>query len=230
MHDWPFATAITGARTIASAGAWSGVAGNADRTNGDEAVVVFGYCPPVEDPAIPVLTGVDRQPRHEMGLPDALAVLDALAGAGCRTWVHGGWGVDALLQEQTRPHDDLDLVVDVTQWPAVREALSHLGYTVVVDGMPGNTVLLDPAGRQVDLHPARIDRAGNARYSGDDGSAWDIPADALHSRGAIAGREVACLGPEIEVASHAGYALDDDDRADVAALVARFGVRPPTGF
>ena len=54
-----------------------------------------------------------------MDAGEALAILTALADSGCRAWVHGGWGVDALLREQTRPHDDLDLVVEVERWPSV---------------------------------------------------------------------------------------------------------------
>jgi lincosamide nucleotidyltransferase A/C/D/E len=39
----------------------------------------------------------------------AIAVLGALRGNGVDVCVGGGWGVDALLGEQTREHSDLDL-------------------------------------------------------------------------------------------------------------------------
>jgi lincosamide nucleotidyltransferase A/C/D/E len=42
---------------------------------------------------------------------DVLDILDRLDVAGIEWWVDGGWGVDALLGAETRPHDDLDLVV-----------------------------------------------------------------------------------------------------------------------
>jgi lincosamide nucleotidyltransferase A/C/D/E len=35
-----------------------------------------------------------------------------LQAVGIPIWLDGGWGVDALLGEQTRPHDDLDIVVE----------------------------------------------------------------------------------------------------------------------
>jgi lincosamide nucleotidyltransferase A/C/D/E len=38
-------------------------------------------------------------------------ILGRLDGAGIWYCVEGGWGVDALLGEQTREHDDLDLAV-----------------------------------------------------------------------------------------------------------------------
>ena len=36
-------------------------------------------------------------------------VLDRLAAEDILAWVDGGWGIDALLEEQTRDHSDLDL-------------------------------------------------------------------------------------------------------------------------
>ena len=38
-------------------------------------------------------------------------MLDRLRREAIDVWVEGGWGVDALLGEQTRSHDDLDLGV-----------------------------------------------------------------------------------------------------------------------
>ena len=61
------------------------------------------------------------------------------------------------------------------------------------------------------------------------GEDWPFPAAAFAGRGVIAGREVRCLTPEFEVSTHAGNELDDHDTADVSALVARFGVVPPSG-
>ena len=44
-----------------------------------------------------------------------------LQSAGVRVWLDGGWSVDALLGEQTRPHADLDLAV-----PADHQLRRHL--------------------------------------------------------------------------------------------------------
>jgi lincosamide nucleotidyltransferase A/C/D/E len=41
---------------------------------------------------------------------DVLAVLAVLREAGAEVWVGGGWGIDALVGEQTRDHRDLDLM------------------------------------------------------------------------------------------------------------------------
>lgn len=178
---------------------------------------------------LPPRTGNGRLPTAPMDAERVIGLLDGLNTAGCRAWVHGGWGVDALLGEQTRSHDDLDLIVVVNEWPKVLRVLARFGYTVVEGGMPRNTVLLDKLGHQVDLHPARIDDSGDAVYTGEH-DVWRVPAAALRFRGAIAGVEVACLSPEIEAGSHTGYTPDGDDRADVAALVAKFGLSPPEGY
>ena len=42
---------------------------------------------------------------------DVVALLRLLAEHRIDVWVDGGWGVDALLGEQTRPHSDVDIAV-----------------------------------------------------------------------------------------------------------------------
>src|SRR5207247_10666750 len=60
-------------------------------------------------------------PRFAMSAADVLGVLAALDGRGIPAWLDGGWGIDALLGEQTRPHEDVDLVVPVPDVPALVE-------------------------------------------------------------------------------------------------------------
>ncbi|MBA2471257.1 MAG: hypothetical protein H0V41_03070 [Pseudonocardiales bacterium] len=44
-----------------------------------------------------------------MSAQAVLELLDVIIETGADPWVDGGWGVDALLEEQTRSHSDLDL-------------------------------------------------------------------------------------------------------------------------
>jgi lincosamide nucleotidyltransferase A/C/D/E len=53
-------------------------------------------------------------------------ILDRLAARGIEVSVDGGWGVDALLGEQTRAHDDLDLVITRGDCSAAQDALAPL--------------------------------------------------------------------------------------------------------
>src|SRR2546422_5781430 len=58
---------------------------------------------------------------------DVVEVLDRLDGAGIEASLDGGWGVDALLGEQTRPHDDLDLIVRVVDVPEIARSSPRMG-------------------------------------------------------------------------------------------------------
>lgn len=72
---------------------------------------------------------------------DVLSIAEHLEAAGVTTWLDGGWGIDALLQEQTRPHDDLDLVMALTDADAATEALAPLGFTLHEDERPTRFIL-----------------------------------------------------------------------------------------
>ena len=46
-----------------------------------------------------------------MNSADVLKLYDELSRIDVAIWVDGGWGVDALLGKQTRPHKDLDIAI-----------------------------------------------------------------------------------------------------------------------
>lgn len=144
-------------------------------------------------------------------------VLDALDGAGCRVWVAGGWGVDALVGRQTRPHRDLDLALDATGEVAALGALAALGYVVETDWRPVRVELVAPGARWVDLHPVVFDAAGRGTQSGLDGVTFDYPVGCLVT-GTIGGRAVGCLSVAQQVAFHTGYPPRAVDLADLALL------------
>jgi lincosamide nucleotidyltransferase A/C/D/E len=161
---------------------------------------------------------------------DVVEILERLEAAGVRHWVDGGWGVDALLGEETRSHSDLDLVVARADAGTAQAALAPLGFAHAPDvtpGLPPRLVLRDERGRQVDLHLVVFDAAGSGWQQLGPG-AWGLyPAEGLKGEGSIAGRRVACLGPELQLRHHLGYAWDSDDRHDMELLARRFGVRLP---
>jgi lincosamide nucleotidyltransferase A/C/D/E len=153
---------------------------------------------------------------------EALAVLEALDAAGCRAWVGGGWGVDALAGRQTRPHRDLDLAVETERLAATLEALAALGYVVETDWLP-NRIELHRAGRagspggRVDVHPLTFGPDGDAVQAGLDGAVFRYPANGFVT-GVIGGVRVDCLSRRLQVAFHAGYELRDVDRHDLGVL------------
>ena len=62
-----------------------------------------------------------------------------------KIWLDGGWGVDALMGVQTRPHGDLDLVVEKKNLEKLAQFLRNLGYVEMLrnDTRAWNFVLGD---------------------------------------------------------------------------------------
>lgn len=160
-----------------------------------------------------------------MSAADLVRVLERLEEAGVSVWLDGGWGVDALLGQQTREHDDLDLVAELSDSERIVEALRGLDYVVVAGVPPRSFVLVDPVGRQVDVHPV-VFVEGGGRYEMDEGRQWLYPEQGFHGRGSVAGTSVHCLSPEVQVLVHAGYELREDYR-ELFLLRERFGVVVP---
>jgi lincosamide nucleotidyltransferase A/C/D/E len=163
-----------------------------------------------------------RWRRCPMQAADVLEVLDALRVAGVPHWVAGGWGVDALLGEQTRTHDDLDLVIGAASLlrrqrdiDAARHALEPLGYRFDADDIHLGAWFVERltyfqrSGRRVDLLPI------------------DERPDDFFATGLIGSREVPCLSVETQLRLHTGYPRTPADRHDVAALCSHFGLTPP---
>lgn len=160
-----------------------------------------------------------------MSAADALTVIRALEAGGVDVWLgDGGWGVDALLGEQTRPHKDVDIIVRVDQADDLVTVLEDRGFTVVEGRLHSCFVLRDRHGRTVDVHPVVFDEAGNGNYTMENGEVWVYAAAWFGGTGTLQGRPVRCLSAEGQVLCHTGYPLDEDDRRDMAALHRRFGV------
>jgi lincosamide nucleotidyltransferase A/C/D/E len=163
---------------------------------------------------------------------DAQRVLDLLArlaAARLDVWLDGGWGVDALLAEQTRAHDDLDLVSRIEDSSRLEQVLGESGYRTAGGGLPSSFELVDHAGHQVDVHPVAFDANGDGIYVMADGSLWVYPAAGFGWSGTIAGQAVPCLTPEVMLVNHStGYALDADHEHDVTALCERFRLPLPS--
>lgn len=150
-------------------------------------------------------------------------MLDALTGDGLPAWVDGGWGIDVLLGAQHRAHDDVDLVVRLTDVDTVVAALGPLGYRLTGDLRPTRAVLRAADGRQVDLHPVTFEGDGSGRQAGaaPDGGDAMYPADDL-TTGVLDGRHVPCLSADLQLAHHSGYRRRPRDCADLARLFARW--------
>jgi lincosamide nucleotidyltransferase A/C/D/E len=145
-------------------------------------------------------------------------------------WLDGGWGVDALLGRQTRSHKDLDFAVQAKDVPKLRELLAERPFREKGEdyAKPFNYILVDDAGRELDLHIIELDAHGNGLYGGDSGESFT--AHALSGRGTIGGHNVRCIAAEDVVRFHAGYDLKEKDFQDVSALCEAFGVELPAAY
>jgi lincosamide nucleotidyltransferase A/C/D/E len=147
-----------------------------------------------------------------------------------RVWVDGGWGVDALLGEQSRPHRDLDIAVDRDVLSQVVALLTTSGYEVFQDELPTRVELGDDQGHRVDIHPLTFDSRGNGLQDLRDGTCGIYTAEGLSGKGLIHGVVVNCLSPALQMRFHEGYKPDEHDVKDVYALHHRFGIDVPEEY
>ncbi|MEV4482531.1 nucleotidyltransferase domain-containing protein [Micromonospora coxensis] len=144
-------------------------------------------------------------------------LMEEFAAHGLRTWIAGGWAVDAVVGRQTREHGDLDLAVDATQLDELFALLRRQGFAVTVDWLPVRAELTGPDGRQVDVHPVEFRADGSGVQHGLDGATFGYAADGF-TEGSIDGRRVPCLSVAQQLRFRAGYPPREVDRHDVALL------------
>lgn len=153
-----------------------------------------------------------------------LSVLSLIREARADVWIGGGWGIDALIGEQTRDHRDLDLMHRQEQEAAVVAALADAGFVETLDWRPVRFVVTAPDGREIDLHPLVFAEDGSATQASLEPSRpFRYPASAFVT-GEIGGTPVPCLSAEQQVHFHQGYEPADRDRHDMAQLRRVFGV------
>lgn len=166
---------------------------------------------------------------------DVIRFYALLESNGISVWIVGGWGIDALLGEHTRPHKDLDLLVRLDDVARLRETLSREGFTLkllweenqsVADGsgrmVETGFVLREPGGLEIDIH---------ALQEGEDGTylpAWvdDPPrvfsAADLGGVGVIGGVAVRCASAQLQLQSHTGYTLPEYQVEDLRRMREKF--------
>lgn len=151
--------------------------------------------------------------------------LDLFDELGISVWIDGGWGVDALLGEQTRNHQDLDIIISWEDSSILTEALFTHGFVDIHtdDRTDRNFVMGHPSHGMIDFHVVERTEDGGAVY-GPRELDWIISKSELDVVGYIGGREVQCLSVDYQVRSHAGYPLQDTDFADMQALHDKFSI------
>jgi lincosamide nucleotidyltransferase A/C/D/E len=167
-----------------------------------------------------------KQDDPEMTADDVIEFVTLLNDHGIDVCIDGGWGVDALLGKQTRPHADLDIAVQHRDVPQIRALLEARNYVDVPrdDTRDCNFVLGDESGHLIDFHSYTFDAAENLIFG------VEYPYDSLKGSGAIGGLSVRCITPEWMVKFHSGYKLDENDYHDVMLLCQHFGIELPAEY
>jgi len=166
-----------------------------------------------------------------MTAADVISLYTELQKLSINIWVDGGWGVDALICEQTRPHKDLDITIQQRDIPQLRALLEARCYKELrlEDARPWNFVLGDENGREIDVHVIVLDKEGNGIY-GPQENGQLYPSASLSGIGVIQGHMVRCISAEWAVKFHSGYELKAKDFADVSALCKKFGLALPEEY
>ena len=171
---------------------------------------------------------------------DVLHIYQLLADHNIPIWLTGGWGIDALLGEQTRPHKDLDVLLRLDDMVQMQGILAREGYHLkeLWSENRGDTdsagneiatafVLHDAEGREFDAHAIRLDADGNGLPTWEESADFTIPKDDLSGVGTITGVAVQCLTPEAQKRFHTGYELPEKHREDLRLLDEKFGLAYP---
>ena len=166
-----------------------------------------------------------------MNEQDVIGFYTSMQSLGITIWIDGGWGVDALLGRQTRPHKDLDIAIQEKDVAKFRQRLEAHGYREIKleIARPHNFVLGDDEGHEIDVHVTVLDSQGNGIY-GPPANGEMYPAGSLTGIGTIGGRPVKCISAESAVRFHSGYELTEKDFRDVAALCEKFGIALPEEY
>jgi lincosamide nucleotidyltransferase A/C/D/E len=168
---------------------------------------------------------------------DVIKIYRRLSEHGIQIWLTGGWGIDALLGEQTRPHKDLDVVMlldDVARmcallardgydlaylWPENRQAVDKQGTETATA-----FVLQDAQWQEIDIHALVLDEQGNGIPAWAEAEGFIFKKEDLAGQGTVAAFKVQCLTPQMQVLCHRGYEVPEKQLQDLERLHSKFGV------
>ena len=175
---------------------------------------------------------------EHLSAQDALALYRMVAQCSIGSWVMGGWGVDALLGRETRPHHDLDLLVsfdDLGQFQNLlreREFARRLIWEdenrwIDVRGVASPTAYVesDGQGRELDIHVIQLIPGHPPTPLCD--VPWIFDQHSLDGVGTISGTPVRCVSAETQVQMHSGYDLPAHHGRDLEELRALVAAATP---
>jgi lincosamide nucleotidyltransferase A/C/D/E len=167
-----------------------------------------------------------RNDKPDMPAEVVIDLLKLFEQHQIKVTLDGGWGVAALLREQTRAHADLDIVIAYLDADRIRTVLKARNYGEISQTTTKtyNFMMVDDQGYRVDIHTYSFDPVNHPEYG------IDYPLESLNGRGTIDGYPVWCISIKYMVSFHTGYELDETDYHDTKALCHRFGIELPQDY
>lgn len=150
-------------------------------------------------------------------------MFDLLSHHGIPAWLDGGWAVDAIAGEQTRDHQDIDLLVPIHEGPRVQQLLEDIGFASHEGEteLPHRLVMVNnPARLMIDFHLVTFTDDGSAIFKITNyrenvpSYEYTYSPEGLQGTGTVAGREVPCITLEEQVRCRTtrNYSFEDPDR------------------
>ena len=94
----------------------------------ERTLAIIGDSPTPKPPKnLPVMERANEGPdalRKAMEEEDVIGLHNLFRESGIEIWIDGGWGIDALLEKQTRTHGDLDIAVNKKDVAKLRNLLT----------------------------------------------------------------------------------------------------------
>ncbi|CCV63776.1 putative aminoglycoside nucleotidyltransferase [Alteracholeplasma palmae J233] len=162
-----------------------------------------------------------------VNLNDATGIIKYITEAQIDLWLDGGWGVDALLNEQTRAHNDIDIFIQEKDKLNVIQLIKEKGFIEVIETYTtkNHTVWQDNKNRIIDLHIFNFIEDKYVVFED-----LKFPKDVLNGVGEIDGITVKCINAESQVLFHLGYDFDENDVHDVKLLCKKFNIPIPKEY
>ena len=160
---------------------------------------------------------------------DVVDLLRAAESLNITVWVGGGWGVDALIGAQTRPHNDIDVYIDKRNADSFIKMLTSKGYSEIKMEYttPAHTVWQNSPGHIVDLHLIEF-KQGDTQSLYFEGEAY--PLFVLDGTGTIGKTAVRCFTAQAQLLFHQGYEHNEKDIHDVRLLCRTFDLEIPEEY
>jgi lincosamide nucleotidyltransferase A/C/D/E len=189
----------------------------------------------------PAYTSYEEDSNPEnflMSSSEVLKIHEDLLALGVDIILDGGWGIDALLGEETRPHKDIDFLIEKQKVDTVIKYFSDLGYTLKRDPDVWWHFFLIKDGKQIDIHVINVNDNGDGIYGPPERGNF-FPAESLRGIGSINGTSIRCLSTNYRIncltkafgiVTKDGYIPTSKDIEDIKKLCNKFNIALPEEF